>query len=71
MQSRYASADFTATEDEEEDETDEEEQATERGGEDGGEDDEDEDGIEDTPLLPIFSEAHLGEIYNCVARGYG
>jgi hypothetical protein len=66
MQSRYASADFTATEDDDdEDEIEQEDQETERGGEreDDGEDDEDEDGVEDTPLLPIFSEAHLGNSY--------
>lgn len=69
MQSRYASADFTATEDDDDDDT-EEEDVTERGERDRQEDEveeeadeeenEDEDGVEETHLLPIFSEAHLG-----------
>ena len=69
MQSRYASADFTATEDDDDDDT-EEGDVTERGERDRQEDEveeeadeeenEDEDGVEETHLLPIFSEAHLG-----------
>jgi hypothetical protein len=68
--SRFASADFTATEDD--DETDQEDN-TERGEEDDDandaddnedDEDEDEDGIEDAPLLPLFSEAHLGQYYS-------
>jgi len=65
MEARHASADFTddgdddVTEDErgeidmDNDEDDEEEELEE-------EEDEDEDGQEDSPLLPIFSAAHLG-----------
>lgn len=70
MQSRYASADFTATEDDDDDDDTEEEDVTERGERDRQEDEvdeeadeeenEDEDGVEETHLLPIFSEAHLG-----------
>ena len=69
MQSRYASADFTATEDDDDDDT-EEGDVTERGERDrqgdeveeeaDEEENEDEDGVEETHLLPIFSEAHLG-----------
>ncbi|EHL00225.1 hypothetical protein M7I_3856 [Glarea lozoyensis 74030] len=68
-QIRHATADWTETEAEDditEDEEDEdnannvteevdEEDAQDDGDEDGGEDE------EDTPLLPIFSAAHLGE----------
>jgi hypothetical protein len=67
LNARYASADFTETDqDDEETEEDEDEEEEEEGDEDGDEldedddDDDDEDGDEDTPLLPIFSAAHLG-----------
>ena len=70
LDARHASADFTETEldddnteeeegDEEEDEEQEVEQETE--------DDDDEDGHEETPLLPIFSAAHLGK-YPCISH---
>lgn len=54
-QRRHATADFTEDdgEDEEFEEDDEEE---------GEEDVDEEDGEEDTPLLPIFSAAHLGTL---------
>jgi hypothetical protein len=58
---RHATADFT--EDDGEDEiTEDEDDEEEAGGENGddGEDIDEEDGEEDTPLLPIFSAAHLG-----------
>lgn len=58
---RHASADFTATEDD--DETEDEQVADHIEEEAEVLDDEaneDEDGAADTPLLPIFSAAHLG-----------
>jgi hypothetical protein len=56
---RHATADFT--EDDGEDENTEDEDDQEEGEEgDGEEVIEEEDGDEDTPLLPIFSAAHLG-----------
>jgi hypothetical protein len=56
---RHASADFTATEGEEDEITEDED--IEEGGEDEeAVEDDNEDGEEDTPLLPIFSAAHLG-----------
>jgi hypothetical protein len=54
---RHASADFTESEQESEGET---ERATRRP--DDNEDEQEEDGIESTPLLPIFSAAHLGKL---------
>ena len=55
---RHATADFTEDDGEDENTEDEDDQEEEEG------DDEDaieeEDGDEDTPLLPIFSAAHLG-----------
>jgi hypothetical protein len=65
---RYAAADWTET-DENDEET--EEEGSNGGLEEeqveqhhlGGEDDDHEDGDEETPLLPIFSAAHLGTIF--------
>ena len=58
----HASADFTTTEGEDEDENTEEDDLGEgiRDEEDDVAAEENEDGEEDTPLLPIFSAAHLG-----------
>ena len=73
LETRHASADFTETEldDEDTDEENEEDEVGEDEDEgDGVDDDEDnevdegqddEDGHGDTPLLPIFSAAHLGK----------
>jgi hypothetical protein len=58
---QHATADFS--EDDGEDEITEDEDGEEEAGEENGDDGEDvdeEDGEEDTPLLPIFSAAHLG-----------
>lgn len=65
MEARHASADFTDEEREEEvtgDEGFEEDIEEEEEGEneEGEIEEEDEDGPEDSPLLPIFSAAHLG-----------
>jgi hypothetical protein len=60
---QHATADFT--EDDGEDEITEDEDDEDEAGEENandGEDIDEEDGEEDTPLLPIFSAAHLG---NC------
>jgi len=64
---RHATADFTETdvddentEDEEEDEGDEEDIGND---EDAMGSVDDEDGEEDSPLLPIFSAAHLGNLH--------
>jgi hypothetical protein len=56
LDARHATADFTESDidDEHTEEEDDEEDAEQ------GEDEDDEDGHEDTPLLPIFSAAHLG-----------
>ena len=68
-QIRHATADWTETEAEDEVTEDEgggnadhveDEVNGEDGDEEDGEEDEGEDGGEDTPLLPIFSAAHLG-----------
>ena len=71
LDARHATADFTETEldDEntEEEDDDEEDGEQERGEEDEGDEDDDEDGHEDTPLLPIFSAAHLGK-YVCIVH---
>jgi len=64
LAARHASADFTTTEGEDENTEDEELE------EDAGDEEEDvagddnEDGEEDTPLLPIFSAAHLGQCHS-------
>jgi hypothetical protein len=66
---RHASADFTATE--EEDEVTEDEDIEEDGEDDEEivEEDDNEDGDEDSPLLPIFSAAHLGlSNYHAILR---
>jgi hypothetical protein len=61
---RHATADFTETElddentEEEDDDEDVGEQERDEEDDDG---EEDEDGHDDTPLLPIFSAAHLGK----------
>lgn len=63
LEARRATADFTETELEDEnteDEPDEEDDAA-GGEEEEIDEEEDEDGDEDTPLLPIFSAAHLGK----------
>jgi hypothetical protein len=59
LEARHATADFTETELEDENTEDEEDEEDEHGEEEEIEE-EDEDGDEDTPLLPIFSAAHLG-----------
>lgn len=65
-QVRHATADWTETEadDDEltEDERDEQDGGEDEDEEEEDEDDDDEDGDEDTPLLPIFSAAHLGRL---------
>lgn len=60
---RHATADWTETEDNDENTEDEEEGDGDEDEEDEEENEEDgdEDGDEDTPLLPIFSAAHLGK----------
>jgi len=55
QETRHATADFTETELEDENTEDEDDEE-----EEDGESVNDEDGEEDTPLLPIFSAAHLG-----------
>ena len=68
---RHATADFTETELDDED-TEEAEQEDDDDDNDEDEDqdqeegDGDEDGDIDTPLLPIFSAAHLGEAYSAL-----
>lgn len=65
-QIRHATADWTETEEGDDNtEDDEDGQDADEDDEAGDPDDadEDEDGDEDTPLLPIFSAAHLGEFY--------
>ena len=64
LDARHASADFTETDldDENIDEEDEEEDAEQEEEEDADEGEDNEDGHEDTPLLPIFSAAHLGKL---------
>src|SRR5579859_5093029 len=57
LAAKHASADFTATDDEDEITEDEEDLEDEEEGVAG---EENEDGEEDMPLLPIFSAAHLG-----------
>jgi hypothetical protein len=67
LDARHATADFTETEldDENTEEEDEEEDGEQEGlGEDEGDED-DEDGHADSPLLPIFSAAHLGTYVYC------
>jgi len=62
-QIRHATADWTETE-EGDDNTEDDEDGQDDGEDEAGDPedaDEDEDGDEDTPLLPIFSAAHLGE----------
>ena len=71
LDARHATADFTETEldDDNTEEEDDEEDGEQEAEEDEGDDDEDEDGHEDTPLLPIFSAAHLGRylcIFHCI-----
>ena len=67
---RHATADFTETEldDEDTEEAEQEEEDDDDNDEDEDQEQEegagDEDGVEDTPLLPIFSAAHLGEAYS-------
>jgi hypothetical protein len=58
---RHATADFTEDDGEDENTEDEEDEQDE---EEGDDEDviEEEDGEEDTPLLPIFSAAHLGKL---------
>lgn len=63
-EARHATADFTETEPEEDDTEDGEDVEDQEDDEVEGE--EDEDGDEDTPLLPIFSAAHLGLSSCCV-----
>lgn len=59
LEARHATADFTETElDDEDTEEEEDEEDVDQQEEDEG--DNNEDGDEDTPLLPIFSAAHLG-----------
>jgi hypothetical protein len=55
---RHATADFTEDDGEDENTEDEDDQEEDEG--DDEEAIEEEDGDEDTPLLPIFSAAHLG-----------
>lgn len=62
LDARHATADFTETDpDDENTEEEEDEEDEEQEGEEDGDGEDDEDGHEDTPLLPIFSAAHLGE----------
>lgn len=71
LDARHATADFTETElDDEntEDEEDEDGEQEEEEGDDDDEGDDDEDGHEDTPLLPIFSAAHLGGYLSTMHR---
>jgi hypothetical protein len=58
LEARHATADFTETEIEDEDTEDEEDVEQE---DEEIEVEDDEDGDEETPLLPIFSAAHLGK----------
>ena len=68
---RHASADFTETEQgdeatEEEDDEENEADADDDENHPGEElEDDDEDGDEDSPLLPLFSAAHLGKQFCC------
>jgi hypothetical protein len=68
---RHATADFTEDDGEDENTEDEEDQDEEEGDDDDDDEAiEEEDGDEDTPLLPIFSAAHLGlfshpALYTC------
>jgi hypothetical protein len=65
-QIRHATADWTETEAEDEnteDDQDEEEVIGDEDAHGNGAEDGDEDGGDDTPLLPIFSAAHLGQSY--------
>jgi hypothetical protein len=62
---RHATADFTEDDGEDENTEDDDDQGEEEGGDE--EAIEEEDGDEDTPLLPIFSAAHLGMlIQSCI-----
>ena len=63
LSTRHATADFTETEldDENTEEEDEDEVVDDEEEDDQDDGEEDEDGQEETPLLPIFSAAHLGK----------
>lgn len=64
LEARHATADFTETDLDDEDTEEEDEDGDQE--EEEEEDEDDEDGEEDTPLLPIFSAAHLDAlpVYN-------
>ena len=74
LEVRHATADFTETdvddeitetEDDGHDEEDEDEEDEDGDvGDAQGDEDDDEDGEEDSPLLPLFSAAHLGKNYS-------
>jgi len=60
VERRHATADFTEDDGEDEITEDEEDQDEGEGDDEEAIEEENEDGNEDTPLLPIFSAAHLG-----------
>jgi hypothetical protein len=71
VERRHATADFTEDDGEDENTEDEEDQDEEDEEErDDEEVIEEEDGDEDTPLLPIFSAAHLGWSFHLVVCPY-
>lgn len=57
---RHATADFTTDNDDEDTEEDEDVEEEDENAVEEMDGEDDEDGEEDTPLLPIFSAAHLG-----------
>jgi hypothetical protein len=67
---RHATADFTETEFDEDNTEDEEDEEDQEEDHEEIEVDDDEDGHDETPLLPIFSAAHLGSRFSLLLQKY-